>query len=142
MAAPIMAKLHLPGNIRHAGDSDADGEPGSLQTRAFCLLTGGPTGCHGLYLAVGACAATGQDRESLDGIPGSRRNGHKICGGAGVDEQVRADVDRSAACLLAGGVVLLPTDTVYGLAVHPEHDDAITRLFAMKGRPDVRSTCP
>jgi L-threonylcarbamoyladenylate synthase len=31
--------------------------------------------------------------------------------------------------------VLLPTDTVYGLAVHPERDEAITRLFAMKGRP-------
>jgi len=45
------------------------------------------------------------------------------------------EVARAAACLLAGGVVLLPTDTVYGLAVHPEHDEAITRLFAMKGRP-------
>jgi len=52
-----------------------------------------------------------------------------------VDERVRTEADRAAACLLAGGVVLLPTDTVYGLAVHPERDEAITRLFAMKGRP-------
>jgi L-threonylcarbamoyladenylate synthase len=52
-----------------------------------------------------------------------------------VDERVRAQADRAAACLLAGGVVLQPTDTVYGLAVHPERDEAITRLFAMKGRP-------
>jgi L-threonylcarbamoyladenylate synthase len=53
-----------------------------------------------------------------------------------VDGAVReAEVARAAACLLAGGVVLLPTDTVYGLAVHPERDGAITRLFAMKGRP-------
>jgi L-threonylcarbamoyladenylate synthase len=52
-----------------------------------------------------------------------------------VEEKVREEVDRAAACLLGGGVVLLPTDTVYCLAVHPEHDDAITRLFAMKGRP-------
>jgi L-threonylcarbamoyladenylate synthase len=52
-----------------------------------------------------------------------------------VEETVREEADRAAACLLAGGVVLLPTDTVYGLAVHPEHDEAITRLFAMKGRP-------
>jgi L-threonylcarbamoyladenylate synthase len=52
-----------------------------------------------------------------------------------VDERVREEADRAAACLLAGGVVLLPTDTVYGLAVHPERGDAITRLFAMKGRP-------
>ncbi len=31
--------------------------------------------------------------------------------------------------------MLLPTDTVYGLAAHPGHDDAVTRLFAIKGRP-------
>jgi L-threonylcarbamoyladenylate synthase len=48
---------------------------------------------------------------------------------------VRDEVTRAAGCLLAGGVVLLPTDTVYGLAVHPERDEAITRLFAMKDRP-------
>jgi L-threonylcarbamoyladenylate synthase len=52
-----------------------------------------------------------------------------------VEEEVRGEVARAAECLLAGGVVLLPTDTVYGLAVHPERDEAITRLFAMKGRP-------
>ena len=52
-----------------------------------------------------------------------------------MEEKVRGEVARAAECLLAGGVVLLPTDTVYGLAVHPEEDEAITRLFAMKGRP-------
>jgi L-threonylcarbamoyladenylate synthase len=52
-----------------------------------------------------------------------------------VEERVREEAVRAAACLLAGGVVLLPTDTVYGLAVHPARDKAITRLFAMKGRP-------
>ena len=52
-----------------------------------------------------------------------------------MEERVREEAERAAACLLAGGVVLLPTDTVYGLAVHPEHDKSVTRLFAMKGRP-------
>lgn len=41
--------------------------------------------------------------------------------------------------LRAGGIVLLPTDTVYGLAVHPEHDDALARLFALKQRPLTRN---
>lgn len=50
-------------------------------------------------------------------------------------KEIGEQVEQAAACLLAGGVVLLPTDTVYGLAVHPDHDEAITRLFAMKGRP-------
>ncbi|BCB79496.1 hypothetical protein Pflav_059060 [Phytohabitans flavus] len=40
-------------------------------------------------------------------------------------------------CLLDGGVALLPTDTVYGLAVHPTRPDAAARLFAMKRRPRV-----
>jgi L-threonylcarbamoyladenylate synthase len=52
-----------------------------------------------------------------------------------VEETVSNEVARAAGCLRAGGVVLLPTDTVYGLAVHPERDEAITRLFRMKGRP-------
>ena len=38
-------------------------------------------------------------------------------------------------CLLNGGVVLIPTDTVYGLAVSPKFDKSIDRLFALKRRP-------
>jgi L-threonylcarbamoyladenylate synthase len=56
-----------------------------------------------------------------------------------VDARVRDQIARAVTCLTDGGVVLLPTDTVYGLAVHPEHDEAVTRLFAMKGRPRSRN---
>ncbi len=34
-----------------------------------------------------------------------------------------------------GGVVLFPSDTVYGLACDPENPEAIERLYALKGRP-------
>jgi L-threonylcarbamoyladenylate synthase len=44
-------------------------------------------------------------------------------------------VQDTVAALAAGGVVLLPTDTVYGLAVRPDDDAALARLFAMKRRP-------
>lgn len=37
--------------------------------------------------------------------------------------------------LEAGLLVALPTDTVYGLAVHPARPGATDRLFAAKGRP-------
>src|ERR1051325_8717213 len=43
--------------------------------------------------------------------------------------------DSIVKCLGRGGVVLLPTDTVYGLAVSPEFDEAIDRLFRLKRRP-------
>ena len=48
--------------------------------------------------------------------------------------------DWSAAreALLGGGVALLPTDTVYGLAVHPRRPEAIDALFALKDRPRTR----
>lgn len=39
-----------------------------------------------------------------------------------------------AACLRAGGVVLMPTDTVYGIAAHPDRPDALARLLTLKGR--------
>ncbi len=51
----------------------------------------------------------------------------------------RDTVERARRVLGAGGVVLLPTDTVYGLAVSPDHDDAIDRLFALKQRPRQRN---
>lgn len=38
-------------------------------------------------------------------------------------------------CILAGGVVLFPADTVYGLAVDPANEDAIQRMYRIKGRP-------
>jgi len=38
-------------------------------------------------------------------------------------------------CIRAGGIVLFPADTVYGLAVDPDNEDAIERMYALKGRP-------
>ena len=38
-------------------------------------------------------------------------------------------------CIRAGGIVLFPADTVYGLAVDPANEDAIERMYALKGRP-------
>jgi L-threonylcarbamoyladenylate synthase len=35
----------------------------------------------------------------------------------------------------AGGVVVFPADTVYGLACDPGSDQAVARLYGLKGRP-------
>jgi L-threonylcarbamoyladenylate synthase len=37
-----------------------------------------------------------------------------------------------------GGVALIPTDTVYGLACDPENDAAVRRLYELKDRPAQR----
>ncbi len=46
-----------------------------------------------------------------------------------------ADLARAAELLLAGQLVGLPTETVYGLAVRADDPAAIARLYAAKGRP-------
>ncbi len=53
-----------------------------------------------------------------------------------VTTETRASIIAQAArSLLQGGVVVLPTDTVYGLAAHPAQAGAVARLYAIKRRP-------
>lgn len=43
-------------------------------------------------------------------------------------------LELAAGILLSGGVAVLPTDTVYGLAAHPGHPEAVARLYSIKER--------
>ena len=45
------------------------------------------------------------------------------------------NVEEAADVIQRGGVVAIPTDTVYGLACHPDHPEAAERIFAIKRRP-------
>ena len=42
-------------------------------------------------------------------------------------------------CLLEGGVALIPTDTVYGLAASPLFPKAVSRIFELKARPQTHN---
>ena len=46
------------------------------------------------------------------------------------------DVAAAVELINGGGVVGVPTDTVYGLAVDPFNEDALWTLFDLKGRPE------
>lgn len=46
-----------------------------------------------------------------------------------------ADARAFSRCIAAGGVVLFPADTVYGLACDPSSQRAVERLYELKGRP-------
>ena len=50
-------------------------------------------------------------------------------------ELLTADPARAVEALLAGGLVALPTETVYGLGADAEQPHAVARVFAVKGRP-------
>jgi L-threonylcarbamoyladenylate synthase len=45
-----------------------------------------------------------------------------------------AALERAAVAIRAGELVALPTDTLYGLAADPFRPEAVSRLFAAKGR--------
>jgi len=48
----------------------------------------------------------------------------------GSPQAVRAAVE----CLAAGGIAIIPTDTVYGMAVNPADEGAVSRLYGIKKR--------
>jgi L-threonylcarbamoyladenylate synthase len=48
---------------------------------------------------------------------------------------VSADIEAAAGALRRGELVILPTETVYGLACDAGNADAVARLYEAKGRP-------
>jgi L-threonylcarbamoyladenylate synthase len=44
------------------------------------------------------------------------------------------DVERFEECIREGGVAVFPTDTLYGIGCRPDSDEAIARVYALKGR--------
>jgi L-threonylcarbamoyladenylate synthase len=48
---------------------------------------------------------------------------------------ITTDVQVASAILNDGGVIGMPTETVYGLAARADHEDSVGRIFDIKGRP-------
>ncbi|MBU3694742.1 MAG: threonylcarbamoyl-AMP synthase [Rhodocyclaceae bacterium] len=48
---------------------------------------------------------------------------------------MRPSLDEAIAIVRAGGVVAMPTETVYGLAADARNADAVAKVFALKERP-------
>ena len=45
-------------------------------------------------------------------------------------------LDSAIRAIRRGGVIVIPTDTVYGLACDPANTAAVSRIYAIKRRPD------
>ena len=59
--------------------------------------------------------------------------------GKNATEVIAADaagIARAATILAGGGLVAVPTETVYGLAARADSPEAVARIYAAKGRPD------
>jgi L-threonylcarbamoyladenylate synthase len=52
-----------------------------------------------------------------------------------VHERSGVDLERAVDVLRSGGLIGLPTETVYGLAARADDPNAVAKVFAVKGRP-------
>jgi len=59
-----------------------------------------------------------------------------VCGDGATTREGDDDpqIDGAVAALRRGGVIAIPTDTVYGLAAALDRRDALRRIYAIKGR--------
>jgi L-threonylcarbamoyladenylate synthase len=55
------------------------------------------------------------------------------------DSPQRDAIQEAAKWIVNGGIVAVPTDTLYGLAANPFSADAVARIFAVKGRAAERA---
>lgn len=51
------------------------------------------------------------------------------------------DILKCASLVMSGGVIVYPTDTIYGIGCNPYNDKSVERIFEIKGR-DKRSSLP
>lgn len=54
------------------------------------------------------------------------------------DKPVLENIEQVCSCLLSGGIVLYPSDTVYGLLCRADYKESVERLSALKGYKERR----
>lgn len=52
----------------------------------------------------------------------------------------KEDVEKVAEILRSGGIAIVPTDTVYGIAVASNSQEGINKLYNLKGRERSKAT--
>jgi L-threonylcarbamoyladenylate synthase len=56
-----------------------------------------------------------------------------------LDSPFHEDIERCLNTLGSGGLILYPTDTVWGIGCDATNKDAVQKIFALKRRPDSKS---
>src|SRR6478609_9210551 len=51
----------------------------------------------------------------------------------------REDLNKALETLKDGGLILYPTDTVWGIGCDATNPDAVQKIYALKQRPDEKS---
>ena len=53
-------------------------------------------------------------------------------------EIITNEIERAAEIIRQGGLVAVPTETVYGLAGNGLDEQAVSEIYRVKGRPEVK----
>ena len=56
-----------------------------------------------------------------------------------IDENMQEDLKKAVECLKKGGIILYPTDTIWGIGCDATNSDAIKKIFEIKKRSDSKS---
>lgn len=56
-----------------------------------------------------------------------------------MDDAFNQELANCLAALRSGGVIVYPTDTVWGIGCDATNDDAVRKVFAIKQRPDSKA---
>lgn len=54
-------------------------------------------------------------------------------------EDFKADIQEALATLRKGGIILYPTDTIWGIGADATNPEAVARIYALKRREDSKS---
>ena len=58
---------------------------------------------------------------------------------AGITAEMKADIEKAVATLQNGGIILYPTDTVWGIGCDATRADAVEKIYNLKGKHEYRS---
>jgi L-threonylcarbamoyladenylate synthase len=56
-----------------------------------------------------------------------------------VTPQFNTDIEACLRVLESGGLILYPTDTIWGIGCDATNEDAVAKIFALKNRPDSKA---
>ena len=55
------------------------------------------------------------------------------------DPELEADLKAAVDCIKKGGIILYPTDTIWGIGCDARNSDAVKRIYDLKKREDSKS---
>ncbi|MBQ1275790.1 MAG: threonylcarbamoyl-AMP synthase [Flavobacteriales bacterium] len=56
-----------------------------------------------------------------------------------LDTRILEEINRAARVVEEGGIILYPTDTIWGIGCDATNEEAIKRIYRLKNRPEAKS---